>query len=79
MNYEQFKNKYSAKLNDILNQVQDDMMGDCIEYGGDDWLDLLSIIWDGKDPYWEKPTQDEVSRVSILEKYIAEEYNIELV
>jgi hypothetical protein len=55
------------------------MMGDCIEYGGDDWMDLLSIIWDGKDPYTEEPTQDEVSRVSILETYIAEEYNIELV
>lgn len=75
MNYEQFKNKYSAELNDILNPNQDDM----IEYGGNDWMDLLSIIWDGKDPYHEESTQEETSRVLFLEKYIAEEYNIELV
>ena len=75
MNYEQFKNKYSAELNDILDPNQDDI----IEYGGNDWMDLLSTIWDGKDPYNEESTQEETSRVLFLEKYIAEEYNIDLV
>jgi hypothetical protein len=73
MNYNDFKLKYAEGINSIIEGE-----GDLIEYGSNEWMDLLCEIWDDKDPYNEEATDEEMSRVPFLEMYLTNECGIEL-
>ena len=71
MDYKEFKENYELELNEVLNALRNEGEN-YIESGGDDWMDMLSIIWD-RDPYKVVIiSDDECHKVNLLRKYIIE-------
>ena len=72
MAYYAFKSKYRHLIDTLIECKY------CIDTGTEKWMDLLCETWDGKDPHTEKPTSEEVNRVTLLMRYL-EENNVEVI